>query len=84
MTGMPSFIICAVLGAGGGRDLQAVFLKGCFNLQLMRRLPSWVPAFLHCCLFSFPELRCWLTSISWWWKVSSVVAVTPAKQSPSW
>lgn len=84
MTGMPSFIICAVLSAGGSRDLQAVFLKGCFNLQLMRRLPSWVPAFLHCCLFSFPELRCWLTSISWWWKVSPVVAVTPAKQSPSW
>lgn len=46
MTGMPSFIICAVLGAGGSRDLQAVFLKGCFNPQLVRRVPSWVPAFL--------------------------------------
>lgn len=70
------YLCCA--GVGGSRDLQAVFLKGCFNLQLMRRVPSWVPAFLHYCLFSFPELRCWLTSMSWWWKVSPVVAVSPS------
>lgn len=64
MTGMPLFLICAVLGGGGSRDLQAVFLKGSFNL-LVRRVPSWVPAFLHCCLFSVPEHRCWLISTYW-------------------
>lgn len=83
MTGMPSFIICAVLGRGGSRDLQAVFLKGNFNLLLMRRVPSWVPALLHCCLFSLSELRCWLTSTYWLWEVSPMVAVSPTKQSPS-
>lgn len=66
MTGMPSFLVCAVLGGGGSRDLQAVCLKGSFNLLLMKR----VPAFLHCCLFSLPELRCWLTSAYWLWEVS--------------
>lgn len=39
VTGMSSFIICAVLGGGGSSNLEAVFLEGSVNPLLMR----WVP-----------------------------------------